>query len=507
MRLSSLRISRSTGYKLVAFLVIAGLAVSWGAVTYLNVPRMLGIGRNAVTVQLPAGSGLYVNGVVALRGVTIGQVDDVQLTRDGVEAEIQVLRDHPIPVDSSVEVRSISAVGEQYINFEPRTSSGPFLEDGAVVPQDRVSLPTTTGELLEQVNALAASAPGQKLNTTVDELGQAFSGSGEDLGRLIDSFDLLTREAMANVDPTVTLIEDADPVLATQNATSGDIRTYMSNLASFTGRLAETDGELRGTLEVFPPALDEVAGFVKQIGDPLPELLNNLTSVGEVTRMYVPHLQQTLTLLPPTFSASIGAVSGSPVPGTIMINLQTQVNDPAPCVDGFIVDRRPPTDTSPERPGAGVRCSDPDPAKAARGGKAYLCPPGSPIPGGRGPDAASCGLRFQSEEEADAAREAAIATQLDVAGRQTDRVEDNPLRSERLPTTGDMNTNPEEGQPFDPGEEGYTPSDAVALDGVFLPPGSNQPIVDGNQVPSSNRGWEAIVLDPLGVDASEGAGG
>lgn len=507
MRLSSIRITKTTGRKLVAFLVIAGLAVSWGAVTYLNVPRMLGIGRNAITVQLPAGSGLYVNGVVALRGVTIGQVDDVTLTRDGVEAEIQVLRDHPIPADSEVEVRSISAVGEQYINFEPRASTGPFLEDGAVVPPNRVSLPTTTGQLLEKANALAASTPGQKLNTTVDELGQAFSGGGDDLGRLIDSFDLLTEEATANVDPTVKLVEDADPVLATQNATSGDIRSYVSDLAAFTGRLAEADAPLRGTLDRFPPALDEVAGFMKQIGDPLPELLNNLSSVGDVTRMYVPHLEQTLTLLPPTFSASIGAVSGSPVPGTLMINLQTQVNDPAPCVDGFIVDRRPPTDTSPARPGVGVRCNDPDPLKAARGGKAYLCPPGSPIPDGRGPDAASCGLRFQSPEEAAAARESAIATQLDVAGRQTDRVEDNPLRSGRLPTTGDMNTNPEENQPFAPGEEGYTPSDAVALDGIFLPPGSNTPIVDGNQVPSANEGWEAIVLDPLGVNAPAGAGG
>lgn len=500
MRASSVRISRTTARKLVAFLVIAAIAVGWGAVTYLNVPRMLGIGRNSVTVQLPAGAGLYVNGVVSLRGVTVGQVDAVRLTRDGVEADVQVLDDHPIPVDSAVEVRSISAVGEQYINFEPRTTGGPFLTDGAVVPVQQVSLPTTTGELLSQANALAASVPGQKLNTTVGELGEAFAGGGDDLGRLIDSFDLLTREATANLDPTVRLIDDLDPVLATQNATSGDIRTYVANLASFTGRLTEADPALRGTLDRFPPALDEVAGFVKQIGDPLPDLLNNLTSVGEVARVYVPHLEQTLTLLPSTFDASIGAVSGSPVPGTIMINLQTQVNDPAPCVNGFIVDRRPPTDVTPARPGTGVRCTDPDPLKAARGGKAYLCPPGSPIPDGRGPDAASCGFRFQSPEEAAAAREAAVATMLDVAGTQSDRVADNPLRPGNLPTTGDGNTNPEENQPFSPGEEGYTPSDAASLDGVFLAPGSNTPIVDGNRVRSSNRGWQAIVLDPLGVE-------
>lgn len=177
--------------------------------TYLNVPRMLGIGRNAVTLELPAGAGLYTNGVVTLRGVTIGQVDEVRLTPTGVEADIQVLDDHPIPVDSAVEVRSVSAVGEQYVNFEPRTTAGPFIEDGAVVPADRVVLPTTTGELLEKANALAASVPGQKLNATVDDLGKAFAGSGDDLQRLIDSLDLLTTEAQANLDPTVRLIEDA----------------------------------------------------------------------------------------------------------------------------------------------------------------------------------------------------------------------------------------------------------------------------------------------------------
>lgn len=506
MRLSSLRINATTGRKLVAFAVIAAIAVGWGAVTYLNVPRMLGIGRNAVTLELPAGAGLYTNGVVTLRGVTIGQVDEVRLTPTGVEADIQVLDDHPIPVDSAVEVRSVSAVGEQYVNFEPRTTAGPFIEDGAVVPADRVVLPTTTGELLEKANALAASVPGQKLNATVDDLGKAFAGSGDDLQRLIDSLDLLTTEAQANLDPTVRLIEDAAPVLDTQNATSGDIRTYLANLASFTGRLAEADGSLRSTLGVFPPALDEVASFVKQVGDPLPQLLGNLTSVGEVTRVYVPHLQQTLTILPSMLQASIGTLSSSPVPGTIKINLQTQVNDPAPCTEGFVVDRRPPNDSSPARPPSDVRCKDADPLKAARGGKAYACPPGAPVPGGRGPDARSCGLNFQSPEEVEAARRAAIDTQMEVAGTQTTSTADNLLRSDRLPSSG-PNTDPEENQPYAPGEEGYLPSDAVALDGIFLPPGSITPIVDGNQVPSSNTGWQGIVLDPLGATAPAGAGG
>jgi phospholipid/cholesterol/gamma-HCH transport system substrate-binding protein len=500
MRLSALRISTGVAVRVAAFLLIAALAVTWGAVTYVKVPRLLGLDRYAATVQLPSGSGLYVNGVVALRGVTVGQIDAVRVTPQGAEADIQIADDVRIPRNSTVEVRSISAVGEQYINFEPATADGPFLADGDVIPAERVTLPVTTAELLEEVNGLAASVPGAKLNTTVDQLYEAFQGTGQDMQRLIDSTALLTAEAAANVDPTVRLIEDAAPVLDTQRATAGDIRTYFGNLARFTGQLAADDGDLRGVLSVFPPALDEVAGFVQDVGDPLPSLLSNLTAVGDVTRVYIPHLAQTLTFLQPTFTRSIGTVTSSPVPGTIKINLQAQVNDPPPCLEGYIPERRPPSDTSPARPGSGVRCVDDDPTIAVRSGKNYLCPPGSPRPEGRAPDAAGCGLQFQSPQDAAAAREEAIRTMLDVASRQSTHTRDAPLRPPN-PSSG-PNTDSEENYRY--GDEYLPPSGSNPLTGIFLAPGSSTPIVYGNDLPSRNEGWASLVLDPLGLEAPEG---
>ena len=90
---------------------------------YMQLPTLLGIGRMAVTLELPRTGGLYQFSNVTYRGVQIGRVTDVRATRDGAEATLSLATSPKIPADLEARVLSVSAVGEQYVDLLPRTDA------------------------------------------------------------------------------------------------------------------------------------------------------------------------------------------------------------------------------------------------------------------------------------------------------------------------------------------------------------------------------------------------
>src|SRR5207302_1278736 len=80
--------------------------------------------------------GIFPQADVTYRGVSVGRVGVVRLTSTGVEAELNISNAAPpIPADLQASVADLSAVGEQYVNLRPATSSGPYLTEGSVIPR------------------------------------------------------------------------------------------------------------------------------------------------------------------------------------------------------------------------------------------------------------------------------------------------------------------------------------------------------------------------------------
>src|SRR3981081_3953665 len=98
----------------------------------MQAPTLLGIGKMTVTLELPETGGLYRFSNVTYRGVAMGKVTAVGLTPTGAKATLSLNTSPKIPADLQADVRSISAVGEQYVDLRPRTHSGPYLRDGSV---------------------------------------------------------------------------------------------------------------------------------------------------------------------------------------------------------------------------------------------------------------------------------------------------------------------------------------------------------------------------------------
>lgn len=146
-------LTRQVRIQLVVFAVLAVFIAAVLLFGYLQVPaRILGIGRYTVTVQLQQTGGLYEGGNVAYRGVDVGRVAAVRLTHTGAEAVLRLKSDIRIPSDLRVEVHSMTAIGEQYVELLPQSANGRPLKGGDVIPAQATYVPPDLNSLLTATN-------------------------------------------------------------------------------------------------------------------------------------------------------------------------------------------------------------------------------------------------------------------------------------------------------------------------------------------------------------------
>ncbi|MFC4124458.1 MCE family protein [Nocardia rhizosphaerae] len=317
-----------------AVLTVIGLAVM--SSTYLQVPAMFGIGRYAVTVQLAATGGLYPTANVSYRGQNIGKVEAVRLTTAGVEADLSIDSDYKVPSDSSAWVRSVSAIGEQYVDLVPTEQpADSFLRDGSVIPEQRTHLPQDVGAMLDQADKLLATVADTRLAQVIDEAFQAFNGAGPDLQRFIDSAALLVQQAETDIEPTKKLLDQIGPLLDTQTRSADDIRSWTADLATVTDQLREHDPALRNLLNNSPSAMETVNKQFQDLRPTLPLLAANLVSLGQVGVTYHASLEQLMVVFPPLIAALRTAIRG-PIQYGVMVDFMTVVHDPPACTTGFL---------------------------------------------------------------------------------------------------------------------------------------------------------------------------
>ena len=384
-------LTRFVRTQLIIFTVASIVGVLAMVLVYMQAPTLLGIGRMTVKMELPRTGGLYRFSNVTYRGVQIGKVTDVHATRAGAEATLSLATSPNIPADLQANVLSVSAVGEQYVDLQPKPDSGPYLRDGSVIAAKNTGVPQAVGPMLDRVSALLDTIPKEKLGKLLDESCKGLNGSGDDLAALFESTSTLAGDFNAVGDQTRTLLDDSKPLLDA-GAVSGDaLRSWARGLAGVTGQLAANDPQIRGLLQNGPGALDEATQLLRQVKPTLPVLLANLTTVGQIGITYHPSLEQLLVLLPPFIASlqTVGLPRNNPT-GFTQGDFTLTLNDPPACTVGFLPPSswRSPADLSDIDTPDGLYCKLPqDSPVAVRGARNYPC---MGQPGKRAPTVEIC---------------------------------------------------------------------------------------------------------------------
>ena len=364
-------ITRRTKIQLMIFALITLLGVSFVGAKYAQLNRLFYSTSYTVVAHFSDSGGMYAGGLVSYRGVRVGQVQKLVLTRDGVDAYLGIDKgwDGKIPSDSLAVVGNRSAVGEQYVDLQPQTDNGPYLHDGSQIATADTRTPLPTQKLLGDISTTVESVNRGSLRTTVHELGKAFAGTGPDLQRIIDTGSSFIHTANANFDTTTALIRDGNTVLKGQVASADAIRSFARDLKLFSGTLAGHDRDLRRVIDNGSVTATELRRFLEDNQVDLAGLINNLVTTGDIVVKHLPGLRQVLVLYPYVVEGGFTVVSKSPESGLYDAHFgMVLTNNPQVCHHGYeSTDTRPPQDGSNRPMNTGAHCAEPGSQSNPRG--------------------------------------------------------------------------------------------------------------------------------------------
>ncbi len=262
-----------------------------------------------VDVELEQTGGLFEGSVVTYRGIKVGKVTEIVPTDEGVLASIRLNSGTDIPKDSLARVRSLSPVGEQYLDFQPDSIDGPFLESGDTIDAESTDLPESLSTTVVAVNDVLRQIDDKKLRIVLRELNTALAGTGDDLGRILDQGSDLLATLDAAWPETNRVITNADTVLRIVSDNEGSLRILGARAKQFAAFLRTYEPEWQRVLDRTPGQIEDLRALVRDAEEVLPGFLDAGVSFTDVAMAYQPHLRTLLQEYASGLGTLVGVIS------------------------------------------------------------------------------------------------------------------------------------------------------------------------------------------------------
>ena len=308
-------ISRLTKIQLVIFAIVTVLGGAFVGGRYAQIDRLVVDRSFPVSAQFKDSGGIFAGAQVTYRGIPVGKVGKLEFKDNGVQATLDIENNAPkIPADVLAVVANKSAIGEQFVDLQPRTNSAPYLHKGSAISLRNTRIPIDTTTLLVDVNDLVSSVNTDSLRTVVDELGQAFESTGQDLSTILDTSSEFIQAADDNIDVTRSLIHDSSSVLQTQIDKQGELGTFSKNLALLSDSLVDADPDLRRLFDKGSDSAATLNAVVNENSADLGNAIRDLVTASKPLSENVLGLQAIFILYPYLLEGSFSVLDK--VPGT-----------------------------------------------------------------------------------------------------------------------------------------------------------------------------------------------
>ena len=278
----------------------------------------------------------------------VGRVDELVLTDAGVDLHLEIDNDHDeIPADTLAVVGNRSAVGEQYVELQPQVDDGPYLREGTEIAQEDTRTPLSTTTLLTNLSNTVESVGEDDLRTVVSEFGTAFQGTGQNLGRIIDTSNAFIESANASFEHH----DQADQGRQHSAARADRLRrlaaVFARDFQKFSGTLVpRRPGPAHGHRQRQRDG-DRAAHLPRgQPRSSSSELINNLVTTGEVVVRRLDGVEQILAIYPYVVEGGFTVAAKTPATGLYDAHFgMVLTNEPHVCHGGYEgTDTRTPQD-------------------------------------------------------------------------------------------------------------------------------------------------------------------
>lgn len=288
---------------LVGVMLLGLSYLSFGALRWQPLQRHYGL-----TIDFPLSGGLQDISQVTLRGVPIGNVESIQAQPKSVRVQVRIDDNVQINRNATVAALGLSAVGEQYVDFQPATADGPFLRDGDVINVNQTKVTVPFSQLLESTLGVVDQIQPAKLAAIVDNLDTALNPNSDtnDLRVLFDAGGTIFADLYRVLPQTTKLIQETGTILKTTAQIQPDLQGTVSSLSSVVNAAVAADRELRTLLGKGPQQLSSLTGSLNEIQDPITDVMRQLLDITRQGALRAPAL---VNLLPSIRDASIKSLS------------------------------------------------------------------------------------------------------------------------------------------------------------------------------------------------------
>ncbi len=300
--------SRAVVLRIVA--LVATVALGFGYILFDVVGWRVGAQRFPVTVELSTAGGIYDNAEVTYRGVDVGKVTALHLSRTGVAVRLAINPGAHIPADSTASVRELSAAGEQYMDLVPTAPDGPDLHSGSVIAESRTSVPTSIDTVLIDFGQLLGSINTTDVETLNRELATGFGGAGGQFRTLIAQVTNLFDALEASQTSTASLQVGGHKVLKTFLGTDDEFSSFAASLRQLTGQLAASDPDLGHLFTHGAAATRRLHTVLADDAPNLEHFVSGLATITNTAYARNPAIQALFQALP-AFASNLAAVTGS----------------------------------------------------------------------------------------------------------------------------------------------------------------------------------------------------
>ncbi|MDQ4145236.1 MAG: MCE family protein [Actinomycetota bacterium] len=337
--------------------LVAFLFISFGLI-YAMATQVLTVleGRYSVNAIFTDAGGVFTDQEVTYRGITVGQVGEMEVVEEGVKIELIIEDEYQIPAeDVQARVMFKSAVGEQFVDILPNSKSEPYLEDGDTIPVANTSIPVSTQALLTTTQSVLEGVPPEALSGAINSLAEGLAGNGQDIALLLESLADLSDLFAERAPETIGILRNGTQVGDAFLRSKEDFTNAIRDLIDVADLLADNRPTIERLLENSNLLSDELVTLIRENRGVLNQVIQEFADINEFQaeagleiRELLAQLPRSLQTVVKTFESKTGLVRFG------FIGDPSQTGPPA-CTYGGI-NKKPPQDRDPKLPPKAARC-------------------------------------------------------------------------------------------------------------------------------------------------------
>lgn len=292
-----MRLTRNVILNTIAFMILSAFLIVVFAAQIL--PTVVGSTYTIFGI-FPEAGGVFTNQEVTYRGVQIGRVGEMTLTRDAVKIAMIIDSENRVPKDGTrARVLFKSAVGEQFIDLLPEKEGPPYFDNLDTIPGSLTSIPIQTEDLLRDLEGVLATIDPQALATVVNELGEGLRDHGQDLRDLILALDTLAQIGANNKDLIASGVTAGANVQSSFNQTREDFVAASQSLKTVAAVLAKRRAQVGNTLTNTELLDREILLLLRNRKAELNQVIADAATATRLTHQQLDDLDKTLVYLGP----------------------------------------------------------------------------------------------------------------------------------------------------------------------------------------------------------------